>query len=231
MKSIKLSPSTLNLFLECPCCFWLDKVKNIKRPRGIFPSLPNGMDRAIKTYFDSYRVKKVLPPELQGSDFNGVQLFDNQSQINRWRNWQTGLQYRDQEGALLTGALDDLLVKGGEHIPFDYKTKGSPASEESAVRYYQFQLDCYALLLEANRLPTVGHGFLLFYSPKVVVEHGHVVFECQAIKIPTQIERARIIFRKAVTVLKGPQPETNLECEYCGWLGALEEMKRNCLSF
>ncbi len=222
MNLIKLSPSTLNLFLECPRCFWLDKVKSIKRPRGIFPSLPSGMDRAIKNYFDSYRVKKMLPPELQGNDFNGVQLFNNQAQIDRWRNWQTGLQYRDSDGSILTGALDDLLVKGEKVIPFDYKTKGSPASEEGAVRYYQFQLDCYALLLETNGLPTIGHGFLLFYSPKVVVEHGHVVFECQAIKISTEIERARTIFRKAVNLIKGSQPEKNTECEYCGWLDAFK---------
>jgi hypothetical protein len=187
------------------------------------------MDRAIKNYFDSYRAKKMLPPELQGNDFNGVRLFDNQIQIDRWRSWQTGLQYRDSDlpagqagGSILTGALDDLLLKGEKVIPFDYKTKGSPASEEGAVRYYQFQLDCYALLLEANGLPTVGHGFLLFYSPKVVVEHGHVVFECQAIKISTEIERARTIFRKAVNLIKGSRPEKNKECEYCGWLDAFK---------
>ncbi|GAI53572.1 unnamed protein product, partial [marine sediment metagenome] len=44
---IRLSPSALNLFLQCPRCFWLEKNKGIKRPRGIFPSLPSGMDSVI----------------------------------------------------------------------------------------------------------------------------------------------------------------------------------------
>jgi hypothetical protein len=222
MNSIKLSPSTLNLYLDCPRCFWLDKVGNIKRPRGIFPSLPGGMDRIIKTYFDSYRAKKALPPELQGNDFNGVQLFDNQSLLDQWRNWQTGLQYQNGDGSILTGALDDLLVKGKGYIPFDYKTKGSPASEGGAVRYYQFQLDCYALLLEANGLPTIGHGFLLFYSPKAVGEFGRVVFEQQAIKISTETERARKVFRNAVALLKGPEPQMSTDCEYCEWVEKLD---------
>ena len=39
-------------------------VSNSPRPRGIFPSLPSGMDRVIKTYFDHYRGS--LPPELVG---------------------------------------------------------------------------------------------------------------------------------------------------------------------
>jgi len=61
---IRLSPSSLNLFLECRRCFWLDKNKGIKRPRGIFPSLPSGMDSVIKKYFDSYRLNSDMPPEM-----------------------------------------------------------------------------------------------------------------------------------------------------------------------
>jgi len=38
--------------LECPRCFWLQIVKNIKRPAGIFPSLPSGMDKILKVHFD-----------------------------------------------------------------------------------------------------------------------------------------------------------------------------------
>ena len=36
--------------LECPRCFWLQIVKNIKRPQGIFPSLPSGMDQVGTVY-------------------------------------------------------------------------------------------------------------------------------------------------------------------------------------
>ena len=216
--SFKLSPSTLNVFLECPRCFWLDKTKNIKRPRGIFPSLPGGMDRAIKTHFDTFRAKGALPPELDGKDFEGIKLYSDQTQLNRWREWRTGLVYQDEGASILSGALDDLLVKGNRYIPFDYKTKGSVTTKEDAVKYYQNQLDCYALLLEENHLPTAGHAFLLYYSPKNVSERGNVLFELQAIKIATDVERARTTFRKAVTLLKGAQPTSGINCEYCAWL-------------
>lgn len=56
MNSIRLSPASLNIFLDCPKCFWLEKNKSIKRPRGVFPSLPGGMDPVIKTYFDFGRL-------------------------------------------------------------------------------------------------------------------------------------------------------------------------------
>ena len=112
MSTVKLSPSALNLFLDCPRCFWLDKLKGIKRPRGIFPSLPGGMDREIKGHFDCFRSKGSLPPELGGEVFSQVRLFADQEKLELWRSWRTGLVYQDKAaGTFLSGAIDDLLVK------------------------------------------------------------------------------------------------------------------------
>lgn len=222
--SIRLSPSALNLFLDCPRCFWLEKVKNIKRPRGIFPSLPSGMDRVIKDYFDTARSKGKLPPELTGPDFEGVELYQDQAKLNLWRNWRTGLACQDTDKSVLFGALDDLLVKGDRYIPFDYKTKGSPTTEEDAVKYYQNQIDCYALLLHANKMPAVGYGFLLYFSPKAVSENGQVQFTIQPIKIQIDIERAKSTFRRAVNLIKGAMPASAGKCEYCAWIN---QMNRN----
>ncbi len=200
MNPVKLSPSTLNLFLDCPRCFWIDKVKGIKRPRGIFPSLPGGMDRVIKAHFDHFRLKGSLPAELHQPEFDGISLFPDQAQLEKWRNWRTGLEYRESDGSILSGAIDDLLVKEGKYIPFDYKTKGSITTQEDAVKYYQNQLDLYALLLHENQMPTAGYGFLLYYSPRSVAEKGTVAFEIQPIKIAIDVERARETFRKAAVL-------------------------------
>lgn len=216
-KTVTLSPSALSLFKDCPRCFWLEKVKNIKRPRGIFPSLPGGMDRVIKTYFDTFRAQKTLPPELRIDAFKGIFLFEDQARLEAWRAWRTGLQYHE-DGSVLSGMLDDLLVKDGVYIPFDYKTKGSPTKEEDAVKYYQTQLDCYALLLEGNGMKTAGYGFLLYYSPKEVKENGQVHFELQPIRVGTDTDRAKALFHKALAVLTGAAPRASAACEYCGWL-------------
>jgi len=217
-KSFQVSPSGLNLFKDCPRCFWLEKVRNIKRPRGIFPSLPSGMDRVIKDYFDRYRAKRTLPPELQDrKEFKDISLYEDHPQLERWRNWRTGLEYFEGDVRLF-GALDDLLVKDGLYIPFDYKTKGSPTNEEDATKYYQTQLDCYALMLEGNGFKTLGYGFLLYYSPKTVGEQGNVTFEIQPIKIETNVDRAKELFRKSAAIVNEPAPKASANCEYCGWL-------------
>src|SRR3989344_1821817 len=63
---IKVSPSGISSLLECPRCLWLQMNENVKRPRGIYPSLPNGMDDVFKKYFDEYRGGDSLPPEIDG---------------------------------------------------------------------------------------------------------------------------------------------------------------------
>ena len=109
-KQIRLSPSTISVFRECPRCFWLALNKNIYRPRGIFPSLPGGMDLVIKTYFDGYRVRGEMPPEVKGK-VRG-RLYENLERLEAWRNWRLGLRYEDRtSGGVLSGALDDCLIK------------------------------------------------------------------------------------------------------------------------
>ena len=133
--TIRLSPTTgLNLYNDCQRCFWLQYRENITRPRGIFPSLPGGMDGVIKKYFDRFR--GGLPPELDGK-VEGTLIAD-QALLNRWRNWKTGLEYRDSaRNAVLFGALDDCLVNAsGQHVPLDYKTRGSaprPGDSERGI--------------------------------------------------------------------------------------------------
>jgi len=214
---IRLSPSTLNLFLECQKCFWLEQVGGFHRPRGVFPSLPGGMDHLIKKYFDKYRLQGKLPPEIDGK-VDGVLMADLDL-LNKWRSWRTGLIYKDIEsGAILSGALDDLLAnpEKGVYMPFDYKTRGYDLKEDSSS-FYQNQLNCYALMLEANGLKTAGFGYLCYYIPKDVKEDGQVRFEVTVKKMEVSPESAKKVFENALKLLKSSMPRTHSTCAYCSW--------------
>lgn len=215
-KTIRLSPSSLNLFLECPRCFWLQLNENIHRPRGIFPSLPGGMDLVIKDYFDKYREKNELPPELEGK-VEGNLLHDH-ALLNKWRNWRTGLEYTDENlGVMLFGALDDCLEKDGKFVPLDYKTRGFAPKEGDSEKYYGNQLDCYALMLEENGYPSGDFGYLVYYYPEHVEENGTVIFNVKPIQLKIDPNRARKTLKDAVKLLDGPIPPHHSECEYCIW--------------
>jgi PD-(D/E)XK nuclease superfamily len=215
-KTIRLSPTTgLGLFAECPKCFWLHYNEGVHRPRGIFPSLPGGMDLVIKDYFDKYRGS--LPPEIEGR-VQGV-LLPDVNLMNQWRNWRTGLEYKDEKrNAVLFGALDDCLIQGDLLIPLDYKTRGFAPVEGDSEKYYQAQLDTYALLLAENGYKTESFAYLVYYFPKEVKEAGQVFFEVKPVKIGTDLVRAKQRFEQAVDLLNGPMPEKHSNCEYCSWI-------------
>ena len=76
---IKVSPSGISSLLECPRCLWLQVNEEKKRPRGIYPSLPDGMDNVFKNYFDEYRARGEMPPEIEGKVAG--RLFDDLRQL------------------------------------------------------------------------------------------------------------------------------------------------------
>lgn len=226
---IRLSPSTLSLYKECPRCFWLQLNEKVARPRGIFPSLPSGMDLVIKKYFDQYRGS--LPPELKGK-IDGI-LMDEMPLLNKWRNWRTGLEYHDKEReAVLFGALDDCLTKEQKvglknnkfYAPLDYKTRGFPPQNGASEIYYQHQLDAYTLMLSENGYKVGEYAYLVYYYPREVKENGVVDFEVKPVKIQTDIERIRKMFENAVDLLKGELPAEHSRgangsafCEFGVW--------------
>lgn len=212
---IRLSPSTLGLFKECPRCFWL-KFNGRERPAGIFPSLPGGMDLLIKKYFDKYRGE--LPPELNGR-IEGV-LMRDLPVLNRWRNWRTGLTYEDASlNAVLFGALDDCLQVGEKYAPLDYKTRGF-APKEGGEGYYQHQLDTYAFLLNHNGFSVQNFAYLVYYYPRKVAENGIVHFNVEPKKVAVNIKNAQKMFEEALAFLNEPEPQAHTyraSCAYCAW--------------
>jgi len=220
--TIQLSPSTLNLYKECPRCFWLHINEKIRRPRGIFPTLPGGMDNVIKTYFDQYRMKDMLPPEIDGM-VKG-KLMKDIPLLSKWRDWKTGLRFYDKEkDALLRGAIDDCLIDNNYYIPIDYKTRGYPPKIDDVKKFYGLQLDCYSLLFRENGYEVGDVAYLVFYHPKQVKSGGVVEFHVNTIEVETNIESARSIFYEAIEFLNSPVPARHSNCEYCSWLENLLE--------
>lgn len=211
----KFSPSSLSLLNECPRCFWLNFNKGVKRPDSPFPSLPAGMDRILKTHFDSFRDKGMLPPEL--AEFNGsVKLFDDVGLLAVWRSNFKGIQWQDEQGNLFKGAVDNILQKGKKLIVLDYKTRGYPVKEDTA-NHYQDQLDIYNLLLRKNGYETEDYAYLLFYYPREVEEDGDVAFHTELVKMEVSVKNAERIFKEAVEVLSGDMPDCASECGFCSW--------------
>ena len=214
-QTFKLSPTSLNLMKECPLCFWLTEHGIWKRPAGIFPSLPSGMDGILKRHFDKFMERGLLPPELcKDSECENFKLFDDKELLREWRNSRKGLWFEDTEGNILHGGIDNILIHKANNklIVLDYKTRGFPLKEDTH-EHYQDQLNIYAWLLEKLGHKTENFAYLLFYYPKEVLETGEVIFDTVLKKMKIDTSEAEKLFKKAIQMLNSECPEKG--CEWC----------------
>jgi len=223
-KKIQLSPNSLNLFLDCPHCFWLDKNRGIKRPPPYPYALNSAVDALLKEEFDSYRQKNLAHPLLKDAGIK-AKLFSNQKLLNQWRNNLAGIRYFDPElKATLFGAVDDVLeFENGKLAPLDYKSTGSTSAK--IYDRFQLQLDTYTFLMEKNGYKTIQKGYLAFYV--VDKSRGFIdrlPFRKEIMEIDTNPSDIYAIFCDAVNILRQETPPAHSQdCPFKKWMwGAIK---------
>src|SRR4030042_3630190 len=218
-KPIKLSPSSLNLYLEGPCWFWLDKKMGIRRPQPYPYALNAAVDLLLKEEFDSYRKKGEQHPLLLAHNIQ-AKLFSNQELLNQWRNNFSGIRYFDEElGATIFGAVDDVLeFPDGKLAVLDYKSTGSTV--DKVYDRFQIQMDVYTYLLEKNGFPTTRKGYLAFYIvDKKNGFNDRLPFRKEIQEIDTDPSDIPQLFKEAEAVLRRAAPPPHgQDCQYGEWL-------------
>lgn len=227
-KTIQLSPNSLNLFLECPHCFWLDKNLGIKRPPPYPYALNSAVDALLKEEFDTYRAKNLQHPLIIENNIK-AKLFSNQKLLNQWRNNLAGIRYFDEDlKATLFGAVDDILEFEDKKLAaLDYKSTGSKAA--NVYDRFQLQLDTYTFLLEKNGYQTPKKGYLAFYI--VDKSRGFIdrlPFRKEIIEIETNPSDIYEIFKDAVLILrKSSPPPHSQDCLFGKWLNGAKNYYEN----
>ena len=201
----KLSPSSLNLLIDCPRCFWLDKLKKIKRPVGPMSSIPIKMDSIIKHYFNKYRELNELPPILQGKITGKLAL-----------DMPKTLKYRENKEILLWGRPDEYFeLEGKNVVAFDHKTKSK--APDNIHSSYKLQLDVYSYLLKMMGYKTTNKAYLAYYYPDECELHNGMYIHCSVIEVKTKPNRVKELVNKAYNVLNGSMPKYSNNCKYCKW--------------
>jgi len=227
IKPIQLSPNSLNLFLECPFCLWLEKRKRIRRPPPYPYALNIAVDLLLKKEFDAYRAKGEPHPLILTSNIP-AKLFPNQELLNEWRDNFRGLRYYDPDlNATIFGAVDDILeFEGGKLAPLDYKTTGG--SVPTVYDRFQLQMDTYTYLLEKNGYPTPRKGCLAFYIvDKKSGFEDKLPFRKEVHLIDTDPSYVQGIFEDAVATLrKNIPPSRSQDCKFCNWILNVNQIQR-----
>src|SRR5438105_1713838 len=86
----KISRSKIDLFIQCPRCFWLDGRLKISRPKGPPFSLNSAVDYLLKLEFDVIRNKGDQHPLLTQYKLDAKPVVHDK--LNVWRENFQGVE-------------------------------------------------------------------------------------------------------------------------------------------
>ena len=163
----KLSRSKIDLFTECPRCFYLDNKLGTARPPGFPFNLNSAVDALLKKEFDGHRSKQTPHPLCVQYKVDAVP-FDH-PEMDFWRDsLKGGVQYMHPEtGMLVRGGVDDIWKgKDGKLIVVDYKAtskdKKITALDEAWHDGYKHQMEVYQWLLRKNGFEVSDKGYFVY---------------------------------------------------------------------
>lgn len=214
----KLSRTKLELFIDCPRCFWLNMNKGVKRPPPAPYTINIAIDGLLKKEFDLHREKGTAHYLIKKYNIDAIPY--KCPQIDAWRHNFTGVQFLHQPtGFLVFGAVDDVWINPpGELIVVDYKATG--ANEHKIYDSYKRQMEIYQWLLLRNGFKVSSIGYFVFARVNKNDGFGSGKLSFDLFVEPytgdsTWVEEKIIAAR---TVLDGPLPLAREECVYCQYV-------------
>ena len=164
----KVSRSKIELFMQCPRCFWLDVRLKITRPSSPPFNINKAIDELFKKEFDVYRAKGEPHPLMVEKQVKAVPF--SHAKLDEWRHNFTGVTHLHEPTNLhIFGAVDDIWVNdAGELMVVDYKAtaKDKPVTQLGPVGgwqdMYRRQMEIYQWLLKQNGFKVSDTGYFVY---------------------------------------------------------------------
>lgn len=182
----KISRSKIELFMQCPRCFWLDARLKIKRPSGPPFNINKAIDELFKKEFDRHRAAGTPHPIMLDNQVKAVPY--QHADLDTWRYNFTGVTALHKPTNLhVFGAIDDVWANpDGELMVVDYKAtaKQSEVSIDSDWQIsYKRQLEVYQWLLRQNGFVVNDTGYFVYTNGRFDLDgfNDHMEFKTKLI--------------------------------------------------
>lgn len=226
----RLSRSKIELFVQCPRCFYLDARLGISRPSMPAFTLNNAVDKLLKKEFDIHRTKQTTHPLMKAYGIDAVPLKHEDMEL--WRDaLRNGISYLHQPTNLvLRGGIDDAWInKNGEVIIVDYKATSKDEEitlDDQWKEAYKRQMEIYQWLFRQNGFKVAETGYFVYVNGRTDREafDGKLEFDVQIIPYKgddSWIEKTIIKMKECLDSEAIPKPGSN--CEYCAYRQAAGE--------
>lgn len=229
-KPFKVSRSGIELFVECPCCFYLNNRLGIKRPSGPPFSINKAVDTLLKKEFDVHRANATTHPLMKNYGIDAVPF--QHEMMDEWRENFKGVRYHHElTNLLITGAVDDIWTNPkGELIVVDYKATAKESEVNLDAEWqdgYKRQMEIYQWLLRRVGFKVSNTGYFVYCNGRTDREafDGKVEFDITVLPYKGKdgwIEET--LFEIKDCLMSSKIPKVTNDCEFCGYAKARAEL-------
>lgn len=182
----EVSRSQIQSFMNCPACFWMNRVKGIK-----FPGMPGFLlntatDTLLKKDFDRYRELQKPHPFMQRNGLGHLVPYKHDDFETWTKSLQLGLRtYYEPADLLIGGGLDDVWhdPQTDEIFVVDYKSTAGKRNEDLTAlqpitlngvykESYKRQMDMYQWILRQNGFNVSKTGYFVYVNGDQHFEDG-----------------------------------------------------------
>lgn len=241
----KISRSKIELFMQCPRCFWLDVRLKITRPSTPPFNINKAIDDLFKKEFDTYRIKKLPHPIMKNGNVDAVPF--SHPELDKWRHNFTGVvSLHEPTNLHIFGAIDDVWVNDkDELIVVDYKATAKNAEVNIDSEWqigYKRQLEVYQWLFEQNGYKVCKTGYFVYTNAKFDADgfFDKVEFVTKLIPYEGSTNWVEPTIKKMKECMDGDMPKVGKaaiggDCEYCSYakarttltISALQSQQKN----
>jgi CRISPR/Cas system-associated exonuclease Cas4 (RecB family) len=219
----KLSRSKIELFLECPRCFYLDRRLGVGRPPGFPFTLNAAVDYLLKKEFDIHRAEGSAHPLMKEYGIKAVPF--EHEKMDEWReNFKGVAHFHRPTNLYIHGAVDDVWINDAkELIVVDYKATSTNNEITLDAEYrqaYKRQMEIYTWLLRRNGFKVSDTGYFVYANGEKDRRafDGKLEFDVKILSYTgddSWVEGAILDAHKCMSGEKIPAPSE--KCEYCAY--------------
>lgn len=182
----EVSRSQIQSFMNCPACFWMNRVKGIK-----FPGMPGFLlntatDTLLKKDFDRYRELQKPHPFMERNGLGHLVPYKHDDFETWTKSLQLGLRtHYEPADLLIGGGLDDVWhdPQTDEIFVVDYKSTAGKRNEDLTAlqpitlngvykESYKRQMDMYQWILRQNGFNVSKTGYFVYVNGDQHFEDG-----------------------------------------------------------
>lgn len=231
-----MSRSKIDLFLNCPRCFYIDNKLGVARPPGFPFTLNSAVDKLLKKEFDGHRVKKTAHPLMKKYGIDAVPF--SHPKMEEWRDsLRAGVSFfHTPTGMLVRGGVDDVWVTPrGELIIVDYKATSKDEEVSLDAEWqdgYKRQMEVYQWLFRKNGFKVSDTGYFVYVNGKTDREAFDAKLEFDVSVIPykgsdTWVEKTLGEIKKCLT--SSSIPTASKDCDYCRYIESVSNVSQSKL--